>query len=217
MQIKKLLKRFDELQKIHGNKNLSAIYGAGQIKNPKLFLVFMNPTARNISSNKNWKGLKAPWISTKNVWKMFYNLGFFEKNFFNKINNKKPNEWNEDFAEEVYKEVKRNSIYITNLSKATQVDARPLKDNVFKEYLELFKEEINTIKPKIVITFGNQVSSVLLNKKIKVSEYRKKYEVLKIDKTEFKVFPVYYPVGQGMRNIDKAKEDIKWIIKNHTN
>ncbi len=215
MQIKNLLKKFDNLQKIHGHEDFDAIYGAGEINNPKLFLVFMNPTAKNTSAHKHWKGLKAPWIGTKNVWKMFNQLNFLSKKFLDKINKRKPTEWDYNFAKEIYQEVKKDSIYITNLSKATQIDARPLKNSVFKEYLELFKEEIFSIKPKIIITFGNQVSSITLGKNIKVSDYRKKYEIMTIKNKKFKVFPVYYPVGQGMRNINKAKEDIKWILKNY--
>ena len=214
MQIKKLLRQFDELQHIHGDKNLDSIYGAGQINNPKVCLVFMNPTGRNVASDKKWCGLKAPWIGTKNVWKMFFQLGFFEESFFNEINEKKPSDWDYKFADKVYTKVSDNSIYITNLSKATQIDARPLRDVVFKEYLGLFKEEINILNPRIIITFGNQVSSILLGKNIKVSDYRKKHENIKVNGNAFKVFPVYYPVGQGMRNIKKAKEDIAWIIKN---
>jgi DNA polymerase len=214
MQVTKLIKEFDKLQIAYGDKNLDAIYGAGEIDNPKLCLVFMNPTGRNVSSNKNWKGLKAPWIGTKNVWKMFYQLGLFGEDFFSEINSKKPNDWDYQFSEKVYKKVKDNSIYITNLSKATQIDARPLKNDVFKRYLAFFNDEISSIAPKIIITFGNQVSSVLLNKNIKVSEYRKKYEIIDVNGSKVKVFPVYYPVGQGMRNIKKAKEDIDWIIKN---
>ncbi len=214
MQVKKLLKDFDKLQNIYGDKNLDAIYGAGQIKNPKLCLVFMNPTARNIASDKKWIGLKAQWIGTKSVWKMFYQLGFFNKNFFNDIDKKKPKDWDYDFAKRVYKKVSGSSIYITNLSKATQIDSRPLKNDIFKKYLNLFIEEVSIIKPRVIITFGNQVSSILLNKNIKVSEYRKKFEILNINENVIKVFPVYYPIGQGMRNIEKAKEDITWIIKN---
>ena len=214
MQIKKFLRPFDELQRIHGDKNLDSIYGAGQINNPKVCLVFMNPTSRNVASDKKWRGLKAPWIGTKNVWKMFFQLGFFEESFFNEINEKKPSDWDYKFADKVYTKVSDNSIYITNLSKATQIDARPLRDVVFKEYLGLFKEEINILNPRIIITFGNQVSSILLGKNIKVSDYRKKHENIKVNGNAFKVFPVYYPVGQGMRNIKKAKEDIAWIIKN---
>ncbi|OGY79044.1 MAG: hypothetical protein A3B74_04140 [Candidatus Kerfeldbacteria bacterium RIFCSPHIGHO2_02_FULL_42_14] len=214
MQIKKLLRQFDELHHIHGDKNLDSIYGAGQIHNPKVCLVFMNPTGRNVASDKKWRGLKAPWIGTKNVWKMFFQLGFFEESFFNEINAKKPSDWDYEFAGKVYTKVSDNSIYITNLSKATQIDARPLRDDVFREYLGLFEEEINILNPQIIITFGNQVSSILLGKNIKVSDYRKKHENIKVNGNAFKVFPVYYPVGQGMRNIKKAKEDIAWIIKN---
>ncbi|MDD3156252.1 MAG: hypothetical protein PHP14_02395 [Candidatus Pacebacteria bacterium] len=52
MQITKLFRKFDELQKLYGEKNLDSIYGCGQTNNPKLCFVFMNPTARNISSDK---------------------------------------------------------------------------------------------------------------------------------------------------------------------
>ncbi|MDD4983682.1 MAG: uracil-DNA glycosylase family protein [Candidatus ainarchaeum sp.] len=213
MQVKSLIKKFDELQLVYGDQNLDAICGAGQIQNPQLCLVFMNPTGRNVSSSKSWKGLKAPWIGTKNVWKMFSQLGFFDSAFFKEIENKSPDDWDYEFANKVYSKVRDSSIYITNLSKATQADARHLKNEVFRDYLEVFFEEISTVKPQIIIAFGNQVSSVLLDKTIKVSDYRKKCENLEIDGNAIKVFPVYYPVGQGQRNIEKAKEDISWILK----
>lgn len=213
MQITKLFYEFEKLQKIHGEKTLDSVYGCGQIKNPDVCFVFMNPTARNVSSHKEWKGLKAPWIGTKNVWNMFYQLGFFDEKFIEEINSKKPNDWNYEFAEFVYKKVKDASMYITNLSKATQVDARALPNTVFKTYVDLFFEEMDRVKPKVIITFGNQVSSVVLNKTIKVSEYRKKQENVVRKGYTYQVYPVYYPVGQGMRNIKKAKEDLSWIIK----
>ena len=119
------------------------------------------------------------------------------------------------FAEKIYRDICKNSIYITNLSKATQLDARPLKNRIFMKYLDLFNEEIDILQPKVIITFGNQVSSIILNKNINVSKYRKKFELLDINGKKTMVFPVYYPVGQGLRNIDVAKEDIDWIIKNY--
>jgi len=62
----------------------------------------------------------------------------------------------------LYRHLAAQSIYITNLAKCTQTDAAALKDYVFKEYLPLMHEEISSIKPDKIITFGNQVSSVLL-------------------------------------------------------
>lgn len=215
MQIKKLFKEFDILQKQYGDSKLNAIYGAGKINSPKVSFVFMNPTAKNQSSKKEWSGIRAPWIGSKKIWELLYSAGFLNKNNYLQILEKKGKDWNEAFAETIYKNITSNSIYITNLSKATQIDARPLKNIVFKKYLDLFKEEMNIINPKIIISFGNQVSSIILNKNISVSKYRRKYELLEINNRKIKVFPVYYPVGQGTRNLDLAKKDIKWIIKNH--
>ncbi len=212
LQVVELFREFDRLQVKYGDKDLDAIYGAGDIKNPDICFVFMNPTSRNVPSRKSWKGLKAPWIGTKSVWRMFHNLGFFDKKFLKSIEDKKPNQWDCEFAINVYSKVRDKSIYITNLSKATQKDARPLKNRVFREYLNLFEKEMSIIKPKIIVSFGNQVSSILIGKNIKVSEYRKKFEIVEFERYKAKVFPVYYPVGQGMRNIKKAQQDIKWII-----
>ncbi|MCX6823235.1 MAG: hypothetical protein NTX91_04585 [candidate division SR1 bacterium] len=216
MQLTHLFPTFDALQKIYGEKTLDAIYGCGKIDKPKVCLVFMNPTARNAAANKQWKGIKAPRISTKNVWNMFHQLGFFDKQFIDEINSKKPSDRDYAFAEKAYKKVAENNIYITNLSKATQIDARPLPNDVFRNYLDIFKQEIDTVQPQVIITFGNQVSSVLLDQNIKVGEYRKRHELLDINNKKYKVFPVYYPVGQGMRNIKIAQEDIKWILDNQT-
>ncbi len=212
MQVTKLFDSFNKLQTIYGDKNLDAIYGCGEINHPKICLVFMNPTARNISANKNWIGLKAPWIGTKHVWNMLHQFGIIKKDIIDKINFYKPTSWDYKFSETLYREIKNRSIYITNLSKATQIDARSLPNDIFKKYLKLFHKEIDYIKPKLIIAFGNQVSSVLLQKNIKVSEHRKKHQFLKVGTTSYKIFPVYYPVGQGMRNIKKAKEDMGWII-----
>ncbi len=59
--------------------------------------------------------------------------------------------------------------FITNLGKCTQVDARGLSDNVYKEYLKLLEKEIEIVNPKVTILFGNQVSSIVLDRKISVS------------------------------------------------
>ncbi len=107
----------------------------------------------------------------------------------------KSDERTESFCQKLYEEIAAKKVYITNLAKCTQADARPLPDKVFKEYLALTLEEIATIQPRHIITLGNQVSSIILGKAIKVSEYKKnEHEMLTIGKKEYKVYPVFYPV-----------------------
>lgn len=212
MTLEDLNIEYDKLQKKYGDKELDSIYNGGCTNNPNICFVFMNPTKRNIASYKSWKGLKSPWIGTKNVWDLFYALDLVDNEIYKKIKNIKGAEWTEQFAEEVYEDVKKHNYFITNLGKCTQVDARPLPDEVFIKYLKLLKKELDIIKPKVIILFGNQVSSIVLNEKISVSQVRKKCFERKINGTTYKFYSVFYPVGNGRFNIDKSVEDIKLII-----
>ena len=47
---------------------------------------------------------------------------------------------------------------------------------------------------------------------VKEKKQVRKIENLKIKDSTYKVFPVYYPAGNGIFNIDKSIEDIKWIV-----
>lgn len=213
MELEDLKIKYDKLQKKYGAKELDSIYNGGCTKNPDICFVFMNPTRRNIASSKNWKGIKSPWIGTKNIWDLFYKLDLMEEKIYKEIKRIKGSEWTEEFAEMVYDDVKKHKYFITNLGKCTQVDARELPDSVYKEYLDLLKQEIEIIKPKVIILFGNQVSSIVLNQKISVSQCRKKLFENEINGQKYNFYSVYYPVGNGRFNIDKSIEDIKYIKK----
>ena len=171
----------------------------------------MNPTKRNIASSKEWKGLKSPWIGTKNIWSLFYDLKLLDQDVYDKIRNIKGSEWTEEFAEEVYRNVEKHRYFITNLGKCTQVDARELSDDIYKKYLHLLEKEIEIINPKAVVLFGNQVSSIVLDEKISVSLCRKRLFEKKINGKTFNCYSVFYPVGNGRFNISKSIEDILYI------
>lgn len=214
MKIADLKKDYDKLQLKYGAKDLDSIYNGGCENNPDICFVFMNPTGRNIASDKAWTGRKSPWLGTKNIWRLFHEVNLLSDDTFNKIKERRPKDWDYEFCDYVYEEITDRKLFITNLGKCTQIDARPLPDEVLTKYLDLLFKEIDIIKPKVIITFGNQVSSIILNKKIAVSENRKKCHEIEINKNLYKVYSVYYPVGNGIFNIDKSIEDIKWIIEN---
>ena len=217
MKISDLNKEYDKLQLKYGAKELDSIYNGGLEENPDICFVFMNPTGRNIASEKTWKGRKSPWIGTKNIWDLFYAVGFQDEKIYQKIKSIKGSEWTEEFADEVYSDVEKHKYFITNLGKCTQIDARPLPDKIYKEYLSLLEKEIEILNPKVIILFGNQVSSIVLGEKISVSSVRKKLFKKNINGKEYDAYSIYYPIGNGRFNIDKSIEDIKWIIENKIN
>lgn len=217
MKISDLNSKYDRLQQEYGAKELTSIYNGGCTNNPDICFVFMNPTGKNIASDPNWKGRRSPWIGTKNIWKLFYKIKLLNEKTYEDIQSKKPHEWDEKFADFVYDDVERHQYFITNLGKCTQVDARVLPNSVFHQYLDLLCKEIEIINPKIIVTFGNQVSSILLDKNISVSQCRKQSFSKTIAGKIYKVYPVYYPIGNGMMNIDKAIEDLEYIIRTNFN
>lgn len=211
MKIEDLYPEYDKLQLEFGDPSLHSIYNGGCDDHPDICFVFMNPTGRNIASYENWKGPRSPWIGTKNIWDLFIQVNLIDENIYKEIKSIKGSEWTEEFAEKVYQNIKDHRIFITNLGKCNQIDARPLPDSVYLNYLELLKKEFKIIKPKVIVLFGNQVSSIVLGEKISVSSSRKCEYSRIFDGDEYKFYSVYYPIGNGRFNIDKSIEDIKWI------
>jgi DNA polymerase len=213
LQLESLFDEFDALHNAFGDPDLYPIYGAGNIVDASLMLIFMNPTGRNVSSKPGWTGIRAPWLGTKHVWKLLFETGIIDKQYFEKIQSMKPEEWSLDFAVKLYEQVAGNGAYITNFAKCTLPDARPLNDSVFRKYKRLLEKEIAGINPANIVTFGNQVSSNLLSKNISVSKYRGlDFEEISVKGSVFKVYPSYYPVGQGQRNMPLAKQRLNSII-----
>lgn len=171
----------------------------------------MNPTSKNIVFEPSWNGIRSPWIGTKNIWDLFVATNLFDVDIYNEIKSKKANEWDKEFAEKIYDEMKRNKMFITNLGKCTQIDARPIQNSVYEKYLNLLEKEIEIVNPKVIILFGNQVSTVFLKEKTSVSLCRKKEFTKVINGKEYKCYSIFYPVGNGRFNIDKSIEDILWI------
>ena len=145
MKISDLNPEYDKLQQEYGAKELTSIYNSGCTNNPDICFVFMNPTGRNIASSPNWKGRRSPWIGTKNIWRLFHRIGLLDERIHEEIQKRKPQEWDEKFADLVYDDVEQHKYFITNLGKCTQVDARVLPNSVYSQYLDLLCKEIEII------------------------------------------------------------------------
>ena len=104
MNINDLNIEYDKLQQEYVAKELASIYNGGCTNNPEICFVFMNPTGKNIASDPNWKGRRSPWIGTKNIWKLFLKIGLLNKKIYEEIQKRKPQEWDEKFADLVYME-----------------------------------------------------------------------------------------------------------------
>lgn len=213
LQIPEISQRVDEISRqYYGDHTLDAISGAGQIKRPKLALVFINPTHRNISTSPDWAGLKAPWVGCANIWQLFADAGLIREEMNQAIQAAKTN-WPEQFALDVYSHVANQGLYITNIVKWAGLDAKLPEREKIKLYAPLLLEELRMVQPKRIVAFGQLTFDGLLrelgikspetfgvmNERILATN-----SVYGLQAEIGEIIPCYFPVGQGIKNRAKA-------------
>jgi hypothetical protein len=208
----------DQVAKIsqiyYGDHTLDAISGAGETNRPKLVLVFINPTHRNISTRKEWTGLKAPWIGCANIWQLFADSGLIDDSINMEIQRAKT-DWSQAFALEVYSHAAERGLYITNIVKWAGLDAKLPEKEKIKLYTPILIDELGLLGTERIIAFGQLTfDGILRELGIKnsssfgeLNESMISSQTVKGIKSRLgEIVPCYFPVGQGIKNRAKAVE-----------
>jgi len=186
---------------------LLPIPAGGCLKRPDIVLVFINPTARNISSKKSWKGPRFPFVGTNQVWRVLSNAGLVSGDF----SQIRKGDWTVGFARGLERTLKKRKIALTNLCKETKPDGRnPGKEEIERGKKKLFRE-IGRMRPRAIIAMGLIPFEAIAGKKIKLKESAGKSFPAEILGRQYNVRPCYFPVGRG--NPKKAEETLKLILK----
>lgn len=203
----------------YGDHRLDAISGAGQLERPKLALVFINPTHRNISTSPDWDGLKAPWIGCANIWQLFADADLISQEINHTIQTTKTN-WSKQFALDVYRHVASQGLYITNIVKWAGLDAKLPEREKIKLYAPILSRELQIVRPQRIVAFGQLTFDGLLRELgIKPPETFGVLNELTLEtksihgiQTELgEIVPCYFPVGQGIKNRAKAIDILKLV------
>ena len=104
----------------------------------------------------------------------------------------------------------RDDVYVTNVVKCRGKGGRFPSDAEIRECLPYLEEEINTVRPKVIITLGDGAINALLNRSQGVARLRGKFYSYK----GIKLTPIYHPMELVEKPSLKreAHEDIKMVI-----
>lgn len=188
-----LYKRFDDCPLCRlSNNSLLHILGAGKSKNPKIALVFINPTHLNISSDPDWRGRRFPFIGVTRFWQILLDSGWIAKEIVSAI---KRSGWSIDASTMLDSDLVKGGIYITNLVKCTFPYGDYPERNYFDYHLPLFKKELSIIKPKAIVSFGGLTTRYLTGKDLVLKNFFNNPKSLTY--RDIPVYPCYFPVGRG--------------------
>jgi hypothetical protein len=201
--------------------NLKPIVGGGKENAPDTMFIFINPTKRNIASHKDWQGPRYPWIGTTQIWNVLHKAEILEDSWHEEINKLKTG-WSHEFARDLYTNLEEKSFYITNIVKWTGEDATLPEKEKIKLFLPILLKEIEIIKPKRIVTFGQLTFENLTNRKIKLTDYYKQFletnmlERFPLNLSNFtcEIIPCFFPVGLGFMHQSKAIEILKHLSNN---
>ena len=206
----------DELNRRYFPKNrLLPILGGGESHRPKFMFVFINPTARNISSDPSWEGPRFPFIGTGRVWQVFHRAGLLDDALMEQMG--RQGMWSPDFAQRVARFLKGKSLYITNLVKWTGRDAALPDTGKIRLFLPFLEREIEIVQPRYIVAFGTIPFKSITKRSITLQDYhadamktgKLRPFIARIGSVERKVIPCYFPVGRG--NPQKAIELLKLV------
>lgn len=208
-----LLKLYKQVNKCNfcksTNNKLQHIHGFG-VMNPKLMLILVNPTHRNLSSHPDYIGPRFPFIGVRQFWKVLAEGGLIDK----KVTDELPlrADWDNKDTKNIQKELIRNKLFVSNIVKCCYDHSEYPENNVIKDQLNYLSQEIKLVNPKKIVAFSGLVYKTLTGKPVKLSEYwsqpTKSFE--NISGLDFPVEPCYFPIGRG--NPNKAIQVLKRLV-----
>ncbi len=199
-----LWKEVDDLNRRYFPGNvLQPILGGGRTCRPKVMFVFINPTGRNLGSDRQWRGPRFPFIGTAQVWRVFHRAGLFDDGLMELIDKKR--EWSPEFTGKVLRFLRKKSFYFTNLVKWTGRDATLPDQEKIQLFLPILEKEIEIVRPGYIVTFGLLPFESIARRKIRLHDYyteamkKKRLTPLEVDIGSMRksVVPCYFPVGRG--------------------
>ena len=180
---------------------LASIPGGGADRSPALALVFMNPTRRNLASQAGWAGPRFPFIGTSRIWSLLGDCQLLDKRTAARFA-KPAGQWSAADARELEGQLRQASLYITNVVKETAVDSSPPEAAVFRRYQSLLHEEMELVRPRLIIAFGLAAHRSLTNSSIRLADILE--QALKTGRAVAAgscrgraVIPCHFPIGRG--------------------
>lgn len=176
--------------------------GGGCSAQPRVMLVFINPTVRNITAHASWPGLRFPFAGKPKLWEILATAGFVRQDLPQRMAElgRTP-----EMVELLMEETRRQGLYITNAVKCVDDGSNlPTAVRVAAGW-PLLQSEIALVQPRYIVAFGLIPFRALTGCNIRLADQLwdvqqgrcEFFSSHTIDGQTYPVFPCYFPTGRG--------------------
>ncbi len=181
--------------KIPAADSLLPVPGNGCLR-PKVALVFINPTYRNVSTSPSWKGARFPFVGTKQLWKVLFKAGWLPGALWERIGEG----WTEELSFSVLRWMVENGIWLTNVVKTAYSHSNIPGREEIREGMEMLANEVGILKPEFIISMGLVPFKAMTGLSPRLGDIYRDVMAGNVGEWEFMgsmLLPCYFPVGRG--------------------
>jgi uracil-DNA glycosylase len=176
--------------------------GGGCVDRPRLMLVFINPTFRNLSARADWPGPAFPFAATPRLWHILAEAGLVSRDLPAAIAALGPSP---ALVDRLMAESRRSGIYLTNAVKCVDLGSNlPAAERVAASW-PLLAEEIAIVRPRHIVALGQIPLRALTGRTVRLADHLWDAQhggltplpSRSIDGRVYPVFACYFPTGRG--------------------
>jgi uracil-DNA glycosylase len=176
--------------------------GGGCVDQPRLMLVFINPTVRNLSARADWPGPAFPFAGKPRLWHILADAGLVSRDLPAQIAALGPTP---AMVERLMDETQRSGLYLTNAVKCVDDGANlPAAERVAASW-PLLAEEIAIVRPRYIVALGQVPFRALTGFTTRLADHLwaahhgqlSPFPSRPIDGRSYPVLACYFPTGRG--------------------
>lgn len=184
---------------VRGYRHVS---GGGCVDRPRLMLVFINPTVRNITARADWPGPPFPFAGKPKLWHILADAGLVSHDLPAQIAALGPTP---ALVERLIAESRRSGLYLTNAVKCVDDGSNLPAATRVAESWPLLAEEIGIVQPRYIVALGQLPFRALTGLTVRLADqlwdaqhgHLSPLPSRPIDGHSYPVFPCYFPTGRG--------------------
>jgi uracil-DNA glycosylase len=176
--------------------------GGGCVHEPRLMLVLIHPTPRNVTAHAGWEGRRFPMAGKSRFWRILVAAGLVPPALPEELDALGPTP---TAVEMLAEQARRSGLYLAHAVKCVDGGSTVPAARSLAHGWGILRREIEIVRPRAVVALGLTPFRMLTGRSVRLSDelWRARhgaylsYPSHPVAGREYPVYPCYFPTGRG--------------------